>query len=227
MRTFVRVCSRVALPLPRCPRSLALAPALTAGQAAAAAKAVEAADAGGAHREAPAIYKAKFDTSKGVFVIEVHRDWAPIGADRFYNLVKNGFYDGVRFFRVDPELHGAVRHQRQPGGRRRAWNKRRPQGRSASSRATSAAFVTFAHDGPPDTAARRCSSTTRTTRSSTRRASSPFGEVVEGMDVVDKLNAEYGSAPQNAQGRISAEGNKYLIAQFPKLDYVKTATIVK
>ncbi len=52
------------------------------------------------NEQAPAVYKAKFDTSKGTFVIEVHRDWAPNGADRFYNLVKNGFYDNARFFRV-------------------------------------------------------------------------------------------------------------------------------
>src|SRR5580698_7100569 len=50
--------------------------------------------------KAPETYKAKFDTTKGAFVVEVHRDWAPLGADRFYNLVKNGFYDNVRFFRV-------------------------------------------------------------------------------------------------------------------------------
>ena len=62
--------------------------------------------------QAPATYKVKFDTSVGVFVIQVNRDWAPLGADRFYNLVKNGFYDDARFFRAHFRLHGAVRHQR-------------------------------------------------------------------------------------------------------------------
>ena len=56
--------------------------------------------------QAPAVYKVQFDTSKGPFVIEVHRDWAPTGADRFYNLVKNGFYDDARFFRVVAALRG-------------------------------------------------------------------------------------------------------------------------
>ena len=74
--------------------------------------------------QAPPVYKVEFDTSKGSFVVEVHRDWAPNGADRFYNLVKNGFYDDTRFFRVARRLHGAVRHQRQSEGLRRLARRR-------------------------------------------------------------------------------------------------------
>ena len=88
--------------------------------------------------QAPATYKARFDTSKGVFVIEVTRAWAPKGADRFYNLVKNGFYDNVRFFRVIVRLHGAVRHQRRSGDHG-ALARRRRSPTIRSPRATSAA----------------------------------------------------------------------------------------
>jgi len=96
--------------------------------------------------QAPAVYKVQFDTSKGPFVIEVHRDWAPIGADRFYNLVKNGFYDDARFFRVvegfmvqfgvngDPKVSAAWRNARMKDDPVRISNKR--------------TFVTFATAGP-------------------------------------------------------------------------------
>ena len=83
---------------------VALAPALTAGQAAPAAKPSKLLTPAALTAKAPALFKAKFDSSKGIFVIEVHRDWAPLGADRFYNMVTNGFFNGVRFFRVIPNF---------------------------------------------------------------------------------------------------------------------------
>ncbi len=176
--------------------------------------------------QAPAVYKARFDTSKGTFILEVHRDWAPNGADRFYNLVKNGFYDNDRFFRVlsgfmaqfgingDPKISAVwqdanikddpVKQSNQPG------------------------FITFATAGP----------NTRTTqvfinyadnRPLDRQGFSPFGRVVSGMEVVNALYSGYGEgAPQGAgpdQSRIQDQGNAYLIRNFPKLDYIKKATI--
>jgi len=175
---------------------------------------------------APAVYKAKFDTSKGAFVIEVHRDWAPIGADRFYNLVKNGFYDNARFFRVvegfmvqfgingDPRISAAWRKANIKDDPVRISNKR--------------TFVTFATAGP----------NTRTTQvfinygdnhNLDGQGFAPFGQVVSGMKVVDSLYSGYGEgAPQGLgpeQGRLQAEGNAYLIREFGKLDYIKKATI--
>ena len=172
--------------------------------------------------QAPATYKAKFDTSAGVFVIEVHRDWAPLGADRFYNLVKNGFYDDVRFFRVldgfmaqfgmsgNPGLSAAWRTQQLKDDPVKQSNKR--------------GYVTFAHAGP----------NTRTTQvfinfqdNSPLDAQGfpPFGQVVQGMEVVDKLYSGYGRNNVPYQGRITTEGNAYLTKAYPKLDYVKKATI--
>jgi peptidyl-prolyl cis-trans isomerase A (cyclophilin A) len=172
--------------------------------------------------KAPATYKAKFETSKGTFVIEVHRDWAPLGADRFYNLVKNGYYDDVRFFRVldgfmaqfgmsgDPAVGSVWRAAQLKDDPQKQSNKR--------------GYVTFAHAGP----------NTRTTQvfinfqdnaGLDAQGFPPFGEVTQGMDVVDKLYSGYGRNNVPNQGRITTEGNAYLNKEYPKLDFVKKATI--
>ena len=178
--------------------------------------------------QAPATFKANFDTSKGTFVIEVHRDWAPIGADRFYNLVRNGFFDDVRFFRVISGFMAQFGIHGNPGVQS-AWrgaNLKDDPVRESNKRGT----VTFATAGP----------NTRTTQffinfgdnaGLDKQGFAPFGEVVSGMGVVDKINAEYGEgAPRGRgpdQGRLQAEGNAYLNKEFPKLDYIKSATIAK
>jgi peptidyl-prolyl cis-trans isomerase A (cyclophilin A) len=178
--------------------------------------------------QAPPVYKVRFDTSKGTLVIEVHRDWAPNGADRFYNLVKNGFYDNTRFFRVvsgfmvqfgingDPRISAQWRNANIPDDSVRQSNQR--------------GYITFATAGP----------NTRTTqvfinfadnRALDSQGFSPFGRVVSGMNVVDALYSGYGEgAPQGQgpeQGRIQSQGNAYLMSGFPKLDYIKKATIVQ
>ncbi len=178
--------------------------------------------------QAPAIYKAKFDTSKGAFVVEVHRDWAPTGADRFYNLVKNGFFDDVRFFRVisgfmvqfgingSPDVSRVWREARIKDDPVKQSNKR--------------GFITFATAGP----------NTRTTQvfinfadnaGLDRQGFAPFGQVTTGMNVVDGLYRGYGEGAPSGQGpdpgRLQAEGNAYLAKSFAKLDYVKKATIEK
>jgi peptidyl-prolyl cis-trans isomerase A (cyclophilin A) len=177
---------------------------------------------------APATFTANFDTSAGMFSVQVTRDWAPLGADRFYNLVKNGFYDDVRFFRVisgfmaqfgihgNPQVASAWRAAQIKDDPVKQSNKR--------------GYVVFATAGP----------NTRTTQlfinfgdnvSLDKSGFAPFGQVTKGMDVVDKIYSGYGEgAPRGKgpdQGRIQNEGNAYLTKDFPKLDYVKTATIAK
>jgi peptidyl-prolyl cis-trans isomerase A (cyclophilin A) len=185
--------------------------------------------------KAPATYKAKFDTSKGAFVITVHRDWAPRGADRFYNLVKNGFYDDVRFFRV---IDGFMAQIGMNGNTeiQSTWDKARLQDDPVKE-SNKKGFVTFASAG----------ANTRTTQFFINLGDNarldkagacgpgcafpPFGEVTSGMEVVDQIYSGYGEgAPRGRgpdQGRIRMEGNNYLKKEFPKLDYVKTATIEK
>ena len=174
--------------------------------------------------QAPAVYKASFDTTAGSFVIEVHREWAPKGADRFYNLVKNGFYDEVRFFRVIPGfmvqfgMHGDPAVQA-------AWTRARLQDDPVK-QSNKRGYITFAMGGP----------NSRTTQVFINFADNagldgqgfaPFGRVVTGMNVVDKINAQYGGKPGDDQGNIGAGGNAYLNKTYPKLDYIKTATIVQ
>jgi peptidyl-prolyl cis-trans isomerase A (cyclophilin A) len=176
--------------------------------------------------QAPATFKANFDTSKGTFVVDVHRDWAPNGADRFYNLVKNGFYDDVRFFRVIPGFMAQFGIHGNPqvmSAWRAAQIKDDPVKQS-----NKRGFVVFATAGP----------NTRTTQlfinfgdntGLDKQGFAPFGEVTKGMDVVDKIYDGYGEgAPRGKgpdQGRLQSEGNAYLMKEFPKLDYIKTATI--
>src|SRR5579871_5392377 len=176
---------------------------------------------------APAVYHARFETSAGPFVIEVHRDWAPLGADRFYNLVKTGVYDNARFFRV---LTGFMAQFGIPGDPAAAalWHDRTISDDPVKESNTRG-MVSFATAGP----------NTRTTqvfinfgnnKSLDKSGFAPFGKVSQGMAVVDKLYSAYGEgAPEGhgpEQGRIEAEGNTYLVHDFPKLDYVKKATIV-
>jgi peptidyl-prolyl cis-trans isomerase A (cyclophilin A) len=205
---------------------LALSPALSAGQAARAAGASKLLNPAALTAKAPALYKAKFDTSKGVFVVEVHRDWAPLGADRFYNMVTNGFFNGVRFFRVIPNFMAQFGINGNPAVTA-AWNKVDLNDDPPNKQSNQRGFITYGTTGRPNSRGTQVFINYKDNSFLDAQGFVPFGQVTEGMEVVDMLNAEYASGPQNAQGRISAEGNKFLLAQFPKLDFVKTATVVK
>ena len=171
---------------------------------------------------APDLYRARFDTSKGPFVIEVHREWAPIGADRFYNLVKNGFYDATRFFRVRPGFmaqFGLNGDSEVTAAWQRARLKDEPPMKS-----NTRAFVSFAKESLPDTRVTQIFINYDDNSRLDADGFAPFGQVVTGMDVVDKLYAPPDDA-QLDQRRILRDGNEYL-KEFPKLDFVKKATLV-
>jgi peptidyl-prolyl cis-trans isomerase A (cyclophilin A) len=178
--------------------------------------------------KAPDVYWARFDTTRGSFVVKITRAWAPIGADRFYNLVKNGFYDGASFFRVipgfivqfgispDPSISAAWHDADIPDDPVRHSN--------------AAGTITFATAGPD----------TRTTQVFINLADNsrldsqgfaPFGEVVEGMNVAQSFYSGYGEgAPMGSgpdQQLIQSEGESYLAKNFPKLDHIKSAVILQ
>ena len=176
---------------------------------------------------APDQFQVKFETTRGDFVVQVHRDWAPRGADRFYSLARSGYFDGIRFFRV---LTGFVAQFGMHGDPKvgQAWfDQRIPDDpvKHGNTRGT----LTFATAGP----------NTRTTQLFINfgnnnmldgQGFAPFGEVVQGMGVVDSLYAGYGEGGPRGkgpdQGRIRSEGNAYLEKDFPKLDYVKKASVL-
>jgi peptidyl-prolyl cis-trans isomerase A (cyclophilin A) len=172
--------------------------------------------------KSPSTYDATFDTSAGTFVVHVRRAWAPHGADRFYNLVRNGFFDGERIFRVVPhfvvqfgisgypEVSSAWESATIPDDPVRAHNAR--------------GAVTFATSGP----------NTRTTQifvnlganqALDAQGFAPFGTVTKGMSVVDGLYSGYGDAPTPHQGEMAAQGNAYFEKAWPKLDTIRSGRI--
>src|SRR5215467_14072653 len=166
--------------------------------------------------QAPATYKAKFDTSRGAFVIEVHRDWAPIGADRFYNLVKNGFFDECRFFRVVPDFMVQFGINGDPAIQSNWANANITD--DPVTQSNKKGYVTFATRGK-DTRTTQVFVNFKDNAFLDKQGFAPFGEVTTGMDAVEKITSQYGEKPN--QGSIQAEGNAYLNKEFPKLDYIK------
>jgi len=172
--------------------------------------------------KAPDTFKAKFDTTKGVIVIEVRREWSPNGADRFYNLVKNGYYDGVKFFRVSPGfvvqwgIHG------DPSIATKWLQSKIPDDPVKESNGRG--MVTFATSGPNSRSVQLFINLSDNSRLDAS-GFSPFGKVVEGMDVVDKLDGSYGEGLRMLQGKIAEEGNAFLEKSYPNLDGIKKATI--
>ena len=171
--------------------------------------------------QAPDNFQVKFETSKGSIVVEVTRAWAPNGADRFYNLVKNGYYDGCRFFRVVEDFMAQFGINEDPKVNRIWMNANINDDPVKQSNARG--FITYAFASP----------NTRTTQvfinfsdNSYLDSSgfSPFGKVTKGMNVVDAIYNKYGETPD--QTKIQLEGNAYLEKTFPNLDYIKSATII-
>ena len=178
---------------------------------------------------APKAFRVRFETTKGDFVVEVARKWAPHGADRFFNLVRVNYFTDIAFFRVvkgfmvqfgmhgDPEINRIWARAFIRADPTRESNRRGritfAQGGGGAGTRTVQLFINYAHNANLD------------------RTFAPFGEVVDGMDVVDSLYAGYGDAAPGgtgpAQGRISYEGNAYLKEKFPELDYVKRAVLVE
>jgi peptidyl-prolyl cis-trans isomerase A (cyclophilin A) len=180
--------------------------------------------------KAPDVYEARFNTTRGAIVIDVRRAWAPIGADRFYNLVKNGFYDNCRFYRVlegilvqfgikgDPKIDAIWARATIPDDPVKQSNRK--------------GYVTFAKAGPNSRTTQVFINFTDDNVLLDGQGFAPFGTVTKGTDIMASLYADYGEIPPGGKSgpdpiRMMTEGNAYLQKYFPKLDYVKSAVIVE
>lgn len=172
---------------------------------------------------APATYQVLFETSKGNFTVEIHREWAPNGADRFQQLVESGFYDDTRFFRVLPGFMVQWGINGDPDIQKNwvdAMIKDDPVRKS-----NLRGFITYAKSGRPNSRTSQVFINFGDNSRLDRDGFAPFGQVVDGMDVVDAISSQYGERPD--QGRVQSSGNAYLNKSFPGLDYIKKAIIVK
>jgi peptidyl-prolyl cis-trans isomerase A (cyclophilin A) len=182
------------------------------------------------NRRAPDIFNVRFETSKGDIVIEVHRNWAPHGADRFYNLVCGGYYDEARFFRViqgrwaqfgingDPQIANRWRTNSIPDD---------PAGQS-NVRGT----VAFAFAVPNGRTTQVFINLQDNSATHDREPFVPFGRVIAGMEIADTLNSEYGESAGGGirggkQDPIFEGGNRYFEEHFPHLDFIKRAVVIK
>lgn len=169
---------------------------------------------------ATGIFTVKVEATTGDFTIEVHREWAPVGAERFYQLVKSNYFDECRFFRVVPGFMVQFGMNGDPAVQQE-WDRNIKDDPVTQSNKRS--FVTFATSGP-DSRTTQLFINFADNDSLDSQGFAPFGRVVEGMEHVDAINAEYGESPD--QSSIKSGGNSYLNQQFPKLDYIKKMSIV-
>jgi homoserine O-acetyltransferase len=182
------------------------------------------------HPKAPPVFRVKFHTTAGDFLIESRRDWSPHGADRFYDLVRTKYYDDSRFFRVvpgrwvqfgingDPKIAQRQRHIAIPDDTLKRHNTR--------------GFVAFSNTGPNTRSTQvYINLGDNSARNDSEAGFAPFGQVVEGMDVVEKLYGGYGEHSGGGmraghQDEMFEGGNTYLDREFPKLDKLISATIM-
>jgi len=172
--------------------------------------------------QAPPSFRALFTTSAGEFTVEARRALAPLGVDRFYNLVRNGYFDGIRFFRVVPNFMVQFGIHGDPSVSA-IWRQETILDDPVM-QSNLRGFLTYATAGP----------NTRTTQLFInfsnngfldRDGFAAFGEIVDGMEVVDSINAQYGESPN--QSLIQQRGNAYLESDFPELDYIIRARLVE
>jgi peptidyl-prolyl cis-trans isomerase A (cyclophilin A) len=165
-------------------------------------------------------FTVKVEASTGDFTIEVNRAWAPVGAERFYQLVKSNYFDECRFFRVVPGFMVQFGMNGNPATQQE-WDRNIKDDPVTQSNKRS--FVTFATSGP-DSRTTQLFINFDDNASLDGQGFAPFGKVIEGMEHVDAINAEYGESPD--QGSIKGGGNAYLNQNFPRLDYIKKMSII-
>jgi cyclophilin family peptidyl-prolyl cis-trans isomerase len=165
-------------------------------------------------------YRVLMATSKGDITIEVHRDWAPIGAQRFYELVQAGFYDNARFFRYVPNFVIQFGLAADPAVTKKWSTTINDDPVTHINRTGSLSFATAG----PNTRTSQIFINLRTNQTLDDQGFAPFAQIVDGQDVVGKIYGGYGEQPD--QDAIRLKGNTYLLKSYPKMDYIKTAKVM-
>jgi peptidyl-prolyl cis-trans isomerase A (cyclophilin A) len=180
------------------------------------------------NQKAPDVFQVLFDTSKGKVVVEVHRDWAPNGVDHFYTLLQTHFYDGSRFYRTIRNFVAQFGIAADPKTNALWSTGNIPDDPVKESNVTGT--LTYAATGMPNSRSTQLFFNLRdNSKSLDPQGFAPIGKVITGLDLVEDFYTGYGEMPPNGEGpdpgKIGSQGNAYLESQFPRLDYIKTATI--
>ena len=180
------------------------------------------------NEKAPDLFQVNFDTSKGAVVVEIHRDWAPNGVDHFYTLVKTGFYDGSRFYRTIRNFVAQFGIAGDPKTNALWANANIPD--DPVKQSNEIGTLTYAATGMPNSRSTQLFFNLKSNAASLdRQGFAPIGKVITGLDVVESFYTAYGEMPPQGEGpdpqKIAAQGTAYLESQFPRLDFIKKATI--
>lgn len=185
---------------------------------------------GSPDKKSPDEYWVKLDTTQGDVIIECHRDWSPYGADRFYELVHSGFYDGCKAFRVITGFVAQMGIAADPKDMAKWKNKNIPDDHPANPQSNGRGYVTFAKSNAPNSRTTQFFINTHNNAPLDQMGFTPFGKVLSGMEAIDKFYAGYPQDPRDPgtpnQGLIDSQGNAYLNEKYPKLDGIKKATIL-
>jgi peptidyl-prolyl cis-trans isomerase A (cyclophilin A) len=176
-----------------------------------------------ADEQAPESYQVEFETSAGNFTVEVTRKWAPNGADRFYELVQKEFYKECRFFRVIPGFMVQWGIHSDPGVQKNWRGATIPDDPTVAS--NQKGFITFAKTSAPNSRTTQMFINYGDNARLDNQGFAPFGRVIKGMDVVEKINPKHSEDPD--QELMQVQGNAYLKANFPDLDYIKSIKLLK
>ena len=179
-----------------------------------------------ANEEAPEKFRVKFSTTKGDYTVEVNRAWSPNGADRFYNLVKIGYFQDVAIFRAIKGFMYQFGIHGDPAVSR-VWSDANITDDPNAGISNAPGTICFAKTGAPNSRSTQMFVNLGNNASLDGLGFTPFGEVVEGMDVVRKINTEYGENRGNVQGDFKDKGNAFIMMKYPNIDFIKSATFVQ
>lgn len=181
---------------------------------------------GDAREQAPETFRVQVETTQGPCVIEVTRSWSPHGADRFYNLVKIGYFQDIVIFRAIDGFMFQFGIHGEPEVNRN-WKDATIPDDPAGVKSNLAGTISFAKTGAPNSRSVQFFVNTGNNSGLDKSGFTPFGIVVEGADVLTKINTEYGENSREVQSRFQAEGNRYILAKYPNLDRIKSIQLIE